>query len=441
MREVLIIVEREFRERVQTRSFVIGTLLFPVFMIGVMMMSSVAGDAGEQRRIALVDRAPAGLSGVFEQALLASGRAPGPTADGDPAPAGSGAAAAPEDTPPYAIERHGADALIEGLDRRVLEQELDGYVILPADILESGEVVYRARNITNRFVLRDISTAATFALQTRRLGSAGVDPATVRRLMQPVDLNTARVTEAGQAGGDAESTFWVAYILAFLAYFVIAMYGHGVMRSVIQEKVTRISEILVSTVRAAHLMTGKIAGVSGAALLQLAIWAAMVALVVSQSELLQERFGVSGTAVDAMRFEPGLMALLLAFFVLGFLLYAALFAALGAAMSSEQEAQPFQIVLMLPLFVPLLFLGAITNDPEGGITLALVLVPFTAPVAMPMRLAAAPADAGTVALSLALLVLAAAAVAWLAGKIYRVGILATGKRPTARELARWIRAA
>jgi ABC-2 type transport system permease protein len=226
-----------------------------------------------------------------------------------------------------------------------------------------------------------------------------------------------------------------------VAYFIIAMYGHAVMRSVIQEKVTRISEILVSTVRPIHLMGGKIAGVSAAALLQLAIWGGLIALVVSQSEMLQDSFGVPTSAVDAFRLDPAVGVVLLLLFVLGFLLYASLFAALGAAMSTEQEAQPYQMALMLPLFVPLIFLGPITTDPEGGLATFLSLFPLTSPVAMPMRLAAAPADPVAIATALGLLVAASVLFAWLAGKIYRIGILATGKRPSFGELVRWIRAA
>jgi ABC-2 type transport system permease protein len=472
MRELMIIVEREFRERVQTRSFVIGTLVFPIFMVAIFFLPALVGGGGaRQVDVAVVDRAPAGVGDAFEQALLASatlGQAAGPAPEGAeptaPTPEGSDAAApgleasepaATEEAAPeeaavavpgdvgrtYTVERLPGDSPLDALNRRVLAGELDGYIVLPADLLEGGSVVYRAKNIANQYVLRDLRLAGTAAVQARRLGAAGLDAAVVQRLLDPVTLTSARITASGEEGGDAQGTFLVAYMLAFLAYMVIAMYGHAVMRSVIQEKVTRISEILVSTVKAMHLMAGKIAGVSAAALLQVAIWGAMVTLAVTQSHVLQERFGVSASLLDAFRLEPGIGIVLVLFFVLGFLLFASLFAALGAAMSTEQEAQPFQMVLMLPLFVPLIFLGPITSDPDGGLAVFLGLFPLTAPVAMPMRLAAAPPDPAMIAASLGLLVLATVAMAWLAGKIYRVGILATGKRPTMSELVRWIRAA
>jgi ABC-2 type transport system permease protein len=442
MREFLIIVEREFRERVQTRSFVIGTLVFPVFMLAVFLLPMlIRGSGPQQVELAVVDLTPQGLGPAFVQALHATAALGGPATAPEAGPGADRPAGPASPGRSYVIHQVSDPAALDGLNRRVLAAELDGLVVLPEDLLEGGTVVFRARNVGNLQVLRDIRLAGTAAAQAHRLGTAGLDPAVVQRLLDPVEVRSVRLTAAGDEGGDAQGTFLVAYMLAFLAYMVIAMYGHGVMRSVIQEKVTRISEILVSTVRSMHLMAGKIAGVSAAALLQVAIWVGMVALAMSRPGLLQERFGVSPSAMDAFRLEPSIGLVLVLFFVLGFLLYAALFAGLGAAMSTEQEAQPFQMVLMLPLFVPLLFLGAITTDPDGGIATFLGLFPLTSPVAMPMRLAAAPVDPALTATSLALLAAATIALAWVAGKIYRVGILATGKRPGLGELARWIRAA
>jgi ABC-2 type transport system permease protein len=137
--------------------------------------------------------------------------------------------------------------------------------------------------------------------------------------------------------------------------------------------------------------------------------------------------------------RPGLTLLLLAYFILGFLLFAALFAALGAAVTSDQEAQSFQMLFMVPLFVPVLFLLQLTTRPLEPLARGLGLFPFTAPVAMPIRMAAARIPLAEVMLSLLLLVLALVLVGWLAGKIYRIGILATGRRPTMRELIYWMR--
>lgn len=426
MNELLIIIEREFLERVRTKTFVIGTLLFPVFMAGVLLLPTIVEDPEGEREILVVDRTSGDLGDMFIDALTVT------------APRGDGAGLPGIR---YRARQVDPDTDLDSLNALVLAQEVDAYVILNPEILTEGVASLRARTITNQAMLRDIRSAATAAVQTERLRAADLEPAAVRALMQPVAIRTARITSRGEEGGGAQATFFTAYILAFLMYIVIAMYGHGVMRSVIQEKVTRVSEILVSSVRPVRLMAGKIAGVSGAALLQIAIWAALVALVASQSELLQGRLGVSPETLEAFRLDPAITVVLLALFVIGFLLYAALFAALGAAMSSEQEAQPFQMMLLLPLIVPLLFLAAITSEPDGSIAAFLGYFPLTAPVALPIRLAAAPADWGQVAVSLGIMLLAGIAISWVAGKIYRAGILATGKKASLKEIVRWVRAA
>lgn len=430
MNELLIVVEREFLERVRTKSFVIGTLFFPIFMAGVLLLPTIIEEPEGERSVRVVDRSAEGVGALFIAALTA----PPPGAEpAEPVPGAAGMR--------YSVEPGDPEVSLDSLSALVLAEQIDAYVLLDRDFLSSGVVSLRARNITNRTMLRDIRAAATTAVQTYRLREAGLEPENVRRLMEPVTIQTARITESGEEGGGAEATFITAYVLAFLMYIVIAMYGHAVMRSVIQEKVTRVSEILVSTVRPVQLMAGKITGVSAAALLQIAIWAGLVVLVASQSELLQSQFGVAESTLELFRLDPGITATFLLLFVIGFLLYAALFAALGAAMSTEQEAQPFQMMLLVPLIVPLLFLAAITNEPEGSISTFLGYFPLTAPVALPMRLAAAPAAWGGIAASLGIMLLTAAVTSWVAGKIYRAGILATGKKASLADIFRWIRAA
>lgn len=430
MTELLIMVEREFLERVRSKSFVIGTLFFPVFMAGVLLLPTIIEEPEGERSVQVVDRTDDDVGALFIAALTAAGPGTEPT---ESASASSGIR--------YSVERSDPGVSMDSLNALVLAEKIDAYVLLDRDFLSSGVVSLRARNITNRTMLRDIRAAATTAVQTYRLRGAGLEPENVRRLMAPVTVQTARITERGAEGGGAEATFITAYVLAFLMYIVIGMYGHAVMRSVIQEKVTRVSEILVSTVRPVRLMAGKITGVSAAALLQISIWAGLVFLVASQSELLQTRFGVAESTLELFRLPPGITITFFLLFVIGFLLYAALFAALGAAMSTEQEAQPFQMMLLVPLIVPLLFLAAITNEPEGSISTFLGYFPLTAPVALPMRLAAAPAVWGQVAASLGIMLVTAAVISWVAGKIYRAGILATGKKASLAEIIRWIRAA
>jgi ABC-2 type transport system permease protein len=188
-------------------------------------------------------------------------------------------------------------------------------------------------------------------------------------------------------------------------------------------------------------MAGKIIGVGSAAVAQVLIWIAILSLVMTQSGRLGPRFALPEGLAAALRIEPLTGVLLFLYFVLGFFLYASIFAIVGAAVTSEQEAQSVQFIALIPLIAPLLFLESILNAPFGTTATILALVPFTTPIAMPMRMALVQVPASEIAISLTLVIGGIGLVAWLAGKIYRVGILSTGKRPTFGELARWIRTA
>jgi ABC-2 type transport system permease protein len=423
MREIWLVFRREFLERVMARGFLIGTIIFPLFFGGAMFLPSLLEGGGSERTLVIVDETGAGLG----QALAARlGREP-----------------AEEDANRYTLEvlEGPVEARQVELNARVVADEIDGYLVVPADVFTGNELHYRSTTIGSMGMLQDIQIAAAESVRGERLRLAGVDLATVADLIRPVSVQNVRIGVAGEERGDAISNMVFAYILAFVIYFMVFFYGVHVMRSVLEEKTSRIAEVLVSSLRASHLMAGKILGVAGAALLQVAIWGALIALLITQSDRIGERMGLEGESFSAIAIEPATLVLLLAFFLLGFFLFASLFAALGAAVTNEQEAQSFQMVLLLPLMMPLLFLGPLTTEPLGRAATFLGLFPLTAPVAMPMRLASASIPAAQIALSLALLLLALVAMSWLAGKIYRIGILATGQRPGVKELIRWMRMA
>ncbi len=423
MRDILLIVRREFRERVASKSFLIGTLIFPLIMIGLVMLPRVVGSRGTERTLVVVNDGPPAVGEAFAAALEAP-----------PATAG-------ENT--YRVLRvPGPSAQVrESLNGRVQNKEIDGYVVLPADVLDTGTVVFRARNVGSFAVMRELRTAGTRAVQTERLRTAGISREAVAKLIAPVEVDEARITSRGEERGGALSTFLAAYVVAFLIYVMTTLYGVAVMRSVLEEKTSRIAEVLLSTLRSTHLIAGKIIGVGSAAVAQVLIWVVILVVFVSQSERFGDRFALPESVMQALRVEPGTGVLLFLFFLLGFFLYASVFATVGASVTSEQEAQSVQFIALLPLISPLLFLESILNAPLGPTATTLGIVPFTAPIAMPMRMASTPVPGVEIATSLVLLVIGIAVVAWIAGKIYRVGILSTGKRPTLGELVRWVRAA
>jgi ABC-2 type transport system permease protein len=431
MREVVLVLGRELNERVRTRAFAIGTVLFPVFMVAVVLLPTLTGGSRD-RTLVVVDEAPAPIGQLFVMSLTRAYPAAVDTLLPDRR--GNGTR--------YHVEvvAGPVDEIRADLVARIEADELDGYVVLPADIRDTAQVQFRSTRVGDPRMLFDIRAAATEAVQADRLARAGLHTANLAELLRPVTIDGGRVDVRGQEAGTAEAGFYFAYIVAMIIYIMIAMYGTGVTRSVLEEKNNRIAEVLVSSMKATHLMAGKILGVACAVMLQLAIWVASVVLLITQSGWLAQQFNIDPSALNAITAQPLSALLLAAYFVLGFLLFAALFAALGAAVTTDQEAQSFQMLFMVPLFVPLLFIMQLTTRPLEPLARTLGMLPLTAPVAMPMRMASARIPLGEVLLSLALLALALLAVAWLAGKIYRIGILSTGRRPSMKELVYWMRA-
>jgi ABC-2 type transport system permease protein len=423
VRETTLIIRREFRERVASKSFVAGTLLFPLLMIALIILPRFVGRGGSEWDLALVSEAPARVTDAFEQLLTAP-------PEGD-------------DANRYRLVRvEGPVATVrQRLADRLQSEELDGYIGIPADVLHSGSIVFRARKGVSFDVVRELRTAGTRAVQTERLRESGIDASAVAALVAPVKIDEARLTEEGEQRGGALSTFLSAYIVAFLIYIMTTLYGVAVMRSVLEEKTNRIAEVLMSTVRASHLMAGKIIGVGSAAVAQVVIWVAIAAVVVKLSPRLGAGFSLPEPVLQALNVAPATGLLLFLYFLLGFFLYASVFAIVGAAVTSEQEAQSVQFLALIPMIAPMLFLDTILNAPLGGVAIALGLIPFTSPVTMPMRMASTRIPALEVGVSLALLAAGIVAVAWIAGKVYRVGILSTGKRPSLSELVRWVRSA
>ena len=404
--------------------FSIGTILFPLLMVGLILLPRLIGSRGAERTFVLVNEGPASLGDGFAAAL------------------GTRPASSDENT--YRVRRIAGTYhdLREHLNAQVEAKDIDGYVVLPPDVLDTRRhAVPRSKR---RAASPSCATCATRPIWPCRVSVSG-QPASAlppsRRSLLRSASTRPRSPARGEERGGALSTFLAAYVVAFLTYLMTTLYGVAVMRSVLEEKTNRIAEVLMSTIRAPHLIAGKIIGVGSAAVAQVLIWVGIMALVVTQSHRLGERFALPPTALQALSIEPATGVLLFLFFLLGFFLYAAVFATVGASVTSEQEAQSVQFIALIPLVAPLIFLESILNAPLGRTATTLGLIPLTASIAMPMRMASTPVPPIEIAVSLAFLVIGIAVVAWIAGKIYRVGILSTGKRPSLSELARWIRSA
>jgi len=424
MHEMWIVIKREFRERARSRAFILSTLLLPLLALGLFLVPVLLerGSGGETYRIALVDEAPEPLGALVESRLTA--------------PSG----VEREDTIRVERVRRPLEAVRDSLAALTREETLDGYLWIGEDFLETGRAVYRAPVVTNLSLNQRIRAAVSEAVQVERLDRAGLDGSAVAAILAPGILETSQITRAGDDGGDAQATMVFAYVITFVLYLFLILYGSQVMQSVHEEKSNRIAEVLMSSVRAPHLLAGKVFGVGGAALVQMVVWGSLVAVAVLQRERIAAALDLPPEALGALSIDPWTGLLLLAFALLGFFLYAALFAAAGAATQDMHEAQQFVWILLVPMIVPLVLQFQIVSAPHGALATALTWIPFTAPLTVPIRMGATEVSAFELGGSLLVLALAIGGVSWVAGKIYRIGILSTGKRPSIGELWRWIRA-
>ena len=243
-------------------------------------------------------------------------------------------------------------------------------------------------------------------------------------------------TTTGSSGGAA---FLVGYVVMFLLYLAISLYAVSVLRSIAQEKTTRVVELMVAATSPRSLMAGKILGVGAVGLLQMFVWVGMAGMTLAYRMQLLAAIDVHSSGFSLPPLALGEISVIILYFICGYFFYAALAAALGAMVSSEQESQSAQTPLMLILASSTTCISMVAGSPRSGASQVVTMLPFASPVLMPMRYLLGGASVGQVVLSLAILVVSTALVTVLAARIYRVGILMYGKRPSLRELLRWLK--
>lgn len=413
-RNVWAVIRREYLQRVRSKWFIFSTVGGPLFMIALLVIPAFFASRGEQaeRNIAVVDR-----TGVLYGRLAPRLEDAGYTLHDEP----------------------WSEEVVAELTQRVTDEEMGGFLVLDQETLASGKAVLYAASAPSPVRSLAIRSAVSRAALEALLESRGVDS---EALMGGGELQVERLS-AGGAGMD-DPRFAVAYIGAFFLYMMLLIYSVSVMRATLEEKTSRVVEIVISSMRPWHLMLGKILGVGAVGLTQMAVWALSAVLVFTAGlpALLAARPELA-TLEEIRPFLPGLglLLLFLGFFVFGFFMFSGLYAAVGAMCNTDEEAQQAQFPVMLLVIVPILFVMQVIQNPGSTLAVGLSLFPFFSPILMFARIAGGGAPIWQVALSFVLMGLATLAVAWVAGRIYKVGILMAGKRPTLPELWRWVREA
>ena len=426
MRKIYLVVSREFMERARKKSFIVTTLLMPLFMIGMMVAPSLMMLYGgsEQKQVVVIDK-----TGFVAERMISSEEVVFSTQN--------------DLTKEEACQIYNAESGIFGI------------LYINEDVKESGNVQF-ITNSSSSLMLEELIQSQLKNIIEREKLKARYDIDNLDQMLAdvatPITLNTFENNGTGNEE-DMEITsaginYILGIVLGMLLYMVIIIYGQMVLTSVVEEKSSRVLDVMVTSCSPFQLMMGKILGIATVALTQIAIWAVLViaaskflipalfsADIAATSDMMLQ--GVMGTLGDT-GYITMLFAYLALFILGGFLLYASLYAAAGSAVDSVQDGQQFNTIIMMPIILAMIVMMSVFNDPNSPIAFWASMIPFTSPIVMIARI---PFGIPTweIATSLVVLYLSFVLTTWLSAKIYRIGIFMHGKRPSWSELAKWIK--
>jgi len=432
MKKFLAVVKREYVQRVRAKMFIVTTILLPAAMMffGVVPVL-VVNIKTPAVRVAVVDQTGK-LYDKLRQSLVNDEQ------QTDAGPQGRRGFTS------FVLEEVNAqnqstDLLRDNLNQRLRNRQIDGYIILPPDFLDHGEAEFFNNNPGDLFTLPALQSALSRAVRDQRLIEAKVDNKTREELFRPVDLQAVKIGETGGQERDAGSSFALVFGVGFVMYLSILMYGQVVLGAVIEEKETRIAEILFSSIRPFTLMMGKLVGVSLVALTQLAIWGlAFSAFAVYGINLLASR-GVTSFSIPHIPFSHFVYFAL--FFLLGYFIYATIYALVGSMVTTAQEGGQLAMPIIVMLVVSFYLFLPVGRSPDSSFSFWVSMIPFSAPVAMVVRIVTQTPPFWQIALSLLIGFSSVLVIMWIASRVYRVGMLMYGKRASIPEAWRWARQA
>jgi len=417
MDKLKAVIKREYLTRVRSKGFIIGTILSPLIMSSFILVPIFLGRSAGPDKYQIVALDQSGDAHLFESLTLALA----PSKPGQPR---------------YELSREEIssqeelEARRQVLSKRVADKQLDGYIILPRDALRQEEIMFYAKNAGGFSNQRRLEGALQNAISERRIALEGLDAGRIRDLTKGVEL-----TVVNERGESERGRVLLALALVMLIYITVLIYGVTVMRGVMEEKQSRIIEVLLASVRPFDLMLGKVIGIGLVGLTQYVIWAVSAMALSAMSAAA----AIAGAGFDIPKVSVTLMIFFMAYYLLGYFLYAALYAMIGAVVSNEDDGQQMQWPVSMTFAVSMVVSTLAMENPNGVAVTVLSLIPFFGPSLMFLRIALGAAPAWQIATSIILLVAAIIALTWVAAKIYRVGVLMYGKRPTLPELAKWLK--
>ncbi len=445
MRKFLAVVKREYVQRVRTKFFVIATVLGPVMMAALTIVPAMmfAIKSGGPTRLAIVDQtgkmyermAKEFVSGKDRRARREPPKPPmqppvGPEASKEQINQAGQMVKGSFVIEEARLDNRSLDAVRKDLEARIKNRELDGYVVLPPNLLKEGEAEFRARNTADLFTKEVVRDAINQAARGQRLVEAQISEKDVEKASEPVSLKTV---EAGGKESQGDTNFFFVFGVGMLIYMSVLLYGQLVLGAVIEEKETRIAEILFSSIRSFPLMMGKLIGVSLVALTQMGIWATAF--------LVFSLWAAGGSSITLPHIAPMVFVYFGLFFLMGYFIYSTVYAVVGSMVTTTQEGGQLAMPVVLLLIGGFFLSFNIIRSPNSPLAFWASMVPFFAPITMLVRIVTETPPLWQILLSLGIGIATIVGLIWVASRIYRVGMLMYGKKATIPEVWRWVRQA
>jgi len=424
MAKLWAIIKREYVERVRSKWFVIATLFGPIFFSAIIIvpawLSSRSKATSDIYNTTILDATPNGFGHRLAINIAGDTTIPGRVPE-------------VRVVAPSMLTRAESTATHE-----VMDKEKSGYVVVDQQTLAGESARYAGRNATSIADMAQIKSAIRETILASRLEKVGLDNSRMKEItFIPLDFSTERITEKGRAGSGIASVMF-GFAIGFLLYASIVIYGQTIMSGVLEEKTTRVAEVVMSSVPTDTLLAGKVLGVGAVGLTQQIIWIVTTYVLLKLRAPIMASLGAPTMSFTLPDISLGAGLIFLLFFLFGFIFYSSLFAAVGSSVNSESEARQAASPLMIMIISTAVFIQPVLLNPTGTTARVLSLVPFSSPIIMPIRMAVIGIPPLELAASLGLLAVGCVVALWLASRIYRVGLLMYGKRPSIREMARWV---
>jgi ABC-2 type transport system permease protein len=440
-KKILTVAKREFLERVRTRWFLVATLAVPVLMSGAFLvplyLTSKGSASSNVRHIAILDATGVGLGDRVAKALMADSTLRAPGADSIQPRV---VVVSPTD---LAAKEAAATSEVKK------PKHIVGYLVLSDSTLAGRVARYAGRNASTISDMEKLTTILRQEVMMVRLEREGVKEGIVDELAKTrLRVSSERLSERGRSGSGAAGIFG-GIMVGVMLLMSILIHGQNILRGVLEEKSTRVAEVVISSVKPETLLAGKVLGVGAVGLTQQVAWIAISSYlinflmpIVMKGTNVAANAAASGgggftSAFGSLSF--GMLGIALAYFLVGFVFYATLYAAAGSMVNSEQEAQQAAMPIMVLIMSAWLLVNVVMVNPNGQLAVVLSWLPWASPIIMPIRIGLTTVSPLSIAASMLIAILGSVGAVWLSARIYRVGMLMYGKKPTVGEIMKWIR--